>query len=104
MGMTLLFSAPVFANECESVNAFIQLGQSASKCVTAVQANNKEAREILHNYRFCSEVRMIRGAIEKSVDEMPVEQINQCANARQNEYTTAATALQKMYQLELRLK
>ena len=47
---------------------------------------------------------MIRTAIEKSVDEMPPEKVNQCANARQKEYTAAATALQKMYQLELRLK
>jgi hypothetical protein len=104
MGLGLLVSAPVFANECEPITAFIQLGRTAEKCVAAVQANNAEAKDILHNYRSCSEVRMIRSAIEKSVDEMPAEKINQCANTRQNEYTAAATALQKMYQLELRLK
>jgi hypothetical protein len=104
VGLTLLVTTPVFADECDSVNAFIQLGQSASKCVAAVQANNKEAKETLHNYRYCSEVTMIRGAIEKSVETMPAEKINQCANKRQGEYTAAATALQKMYQLELRLK
>ena len=104
MGMGLLVSATVFADECESVSAFIQLGQSASKCVAAIQANNKEAKETLQNYRYCSEVTMIRGAIEKSVETMPAEKVNKCANDREAEYTAAATALQKLYQLELRLK
>ena len=104
LSMSLFVATPVFANECEPITAFIQLGQTADKCVAAVQKNNKEAKDTLQNYRHCSEVRMIRGAIEKSVDEMPSEKINQCANTQQKEYTAAATALQKLYQLELHLK
>ncbi len=94
----------VSADECEPIQAFIQLGQSASKCVAAVQTNSREAREVMANYRYCSEVKLIRTAVEKSVDEMKPGRINHCANKQQREYTAAATALQKMYQLELRLK
>jgi hypothetical protein len=100
----MIVAAPVMASECEPVTAFIQLGQNAGKCVAAVQANNKEAKETLANYRHCSDVRMIRGAIEQSMEQMPAEKINECANTRQKEYTAAATALQKMYQLDLQLK
>ncbi|KPK12665.1 MAG: hypothetical protein AMJ68_01080 [Acidithiobacillales bacterium SG8_45] len=103
-GAILLFSPASFADQCEPIFAFIQLGQTADKCVAAVQKNNKEAKDTLQNYRHCSEVRMIRGAVEKSVNEMPADKINQCANDQQKEYTAAATALQKLYQLELHLK
>ena len=83
-GLSLAICAPVFANECEPVDAFIQLGQSASKCVAAIQANSEAAKETLSNYRPCSEVKMIRTAVEQGVDKMPAEQINACASKQQN--------------------
>ncbi len=92
------------ADECGPVKSFIQLSDSANKCIVAIQKNHKESRDVIRNYRYCSEVRLIRVAVENKLNSMPTARINKCANQQKKEYTAAATTLQKMYQLELSLK
>lgn len=97
--------APVArADECDPVKSFIQLSDSANKCITALEKNHKESRDLIKNYRYCSEVRMIRVAVEDEVNSMSPAKINKCAKKQQKEYTAAATTMQRLYQIELSLK
>ncbi len=100
----LILLAPVaWADECDPVKSFIQLSDSADKCIAALQKNHKESRDLIKNYRYCSEVRMIRVAVESKMNSMSSAKINKCANKQQKEYTAAATTMQRLYQLELSL-
>lgn len=102
-GLTLL--APVaWADGCDPVKSFIQLSDSANKCISALEKNHKERHDLIKNYRYCSEVRMIRVAVEDKVNSMSPAKINKCANKQQKEYTAAATTMQRLYQIELSLK
>lgn len=101
----LMLLAPVaWADECGPIKSFIQLSDNASKCISAIQKNHKESRDLIRNYRYCSEVRMIRVAVENKLNSMSQARINKCANKQRKEYTAAATTMQHLYQLELLIK
>jgi len=103
--MAMVLILPVAqADECDPVQDFIALGDRANKCVVAVRLNQREAVETFENDAHCKGVRSTRSGVEDIVGKMPPAAVNRCANKNQRLYTGAATALQKMYQLELSLK
>lgn len=101
----LMLLVPVaWADECEPVISFIQLGGDAGKCIAELQKNYKDSHNLINNYRYCSEVRLIRVAVENKVNSMSADKINKCANKQRREFTAAATTMQRLYQIELSLK
>jgi len=92
------------ADQCHSVDQFISIGKQADKCVVKIQSGEKAADSVLKDYGFCSNVRQVRGDIEKQMNELPVATFNKCAQRNLQAYTEAATAMHKLYQIELGLK
>lgn len=92
------------ADQCASVDQFISLGKQANKCVVKIQAGETPADTVLKDYGFCSSVRQSRGDVEKQMNQLPVAAFNKCAQRNLQAYTDAATAMHKLYQIELGLK
>jgi hypothetical protein len=92
------------ADQCGSISQFISLAKQADQCVVKIRKGDEPADSVLKGYEYCSNVRQFRGDIEKQMNELPVATFNQCAQKNLQAYTDAATAMHKLYQIELGLK
>lgn len=101
---TSLLSGTVLADQCLPVANFISLGQKAEKCVSEINLGKTPANSVLSNYGYCTNVRDARGDVEKKVGALPPATINTCAEKNIQAYTAAATAIHRLYQIELSLR
>ena len=99
-----LLPVTAVADKCVPVNNFIILGKQAEKCVSKIKLGKNSVNDVLSNYGFCTNVRDTRGDVEKGVKKLSVATINSCAKKDLPAYTAAATAIHRMYQIELRLQ
>lgn len=104
VAMAPAVSSLAAADQCLSVDQFISLGKQADKCVVKIQAGETSADSVLKEYGFCSNVRQFRGDVEKQMNQLPVATFNKCAQRNLHAYTEAATAMHRLYQIELGLK
>lgn len=92
------------ADQCVPVDNFIALGKSAEKCVSEINLGKNKANDVLANFGYCANVRDTRDDIEKKMNQLPVATMNRCAEKDMQSYTAAATAIHRLYQIELHLK
>ena len=101
---SLLFSGLASAGQCKPVIQFINLGKKAEKCVSKIEAGDTKAGEVMTHYGFCTNVRDERDQVQHQVNTLPATTLNNCAEKDLQAYSNAATALQRMYQIELQMK
>ena len=101
---TLLFSNIAVAGQCKPVIQFINLGKKAEKCVSKIETGDTLAGEVMAHYGFCTNVRDEREQIQDQMKTLPATTLNNCAEKDLQAYSNAATALQRMYQIELQMK
>ena len=101
---SLLFSGLASAGQCKPVIQFINLGKKAEKCVSKIEAGDTKAGEVMTHYGFCTNVRDERDQVQDQVNTLPATTLNNCAEKDLQAYSNAATALQRMYQIELQMK
>jgi len=99
-----LFSGAALADQCLPVTNFISLGQHAEKCVSEINLGKTPADRVLASYGYCTNVRDARSDVEKKVSALPPATINTCAEKNIQAYTDAATAIHRLYQIELSLR
>jgi hypothetical protein len=91
-------------NQCVPVKNFITLGENAEKCISEIRLGKQKANDVLANYGFCTNVRSVRDDVEKKISQLPPAMMNRCAEQNLQAYTDAATAIQRLYQIELQLQ
>lgn len=92
------------SDQCVPVNDFIVLGKSAERCVLEIKLGKEKANDVLAKYGFCTNVRDAREDVEKKLHQLPPATMNSCAKRNLQAYTDAASALQRLYQIELQLR
>jgi len=107
--ITLVFSSLVVcgnanAGQCNAVVQFINLGKKAEKCVSRIEAGDNRANEVLAHYGYCANVRNERDQVQDRLKTLPATTLNSCAEKDLRAYSDAATALQRLYQIELQMK
>jgi len=100
----LLFSGIAGAGQCKPVIQFINLGKKAEKCVSKIEAGDNKVDEVMAHYGFCTNVRDERDQVQDQMNTLPATTLNNCAGKDLQAYSNAATALQRMYQIELQMK
>lgn len=98
-----LLPGAAVADQCSPVTNFIKLGKKAEKCVSQINLGKTPANDVLSNYGYCTNVRDARGDVEKKVSALSPATINGCAGKNIQAYTDAATAIHRLYQIELSL-
>jgi len=101
---SLLFPAIASAGQCKPVIQFINLGKKAEKCVSKIEASDNKVDEVLSHYGFCTNVRNERDLVQDQIKTLPATTLNNCAEKDLQAYSNAATALQRLYQIELQMK
>lgn len=91
------------ADQCRPVTQFIDLGKKAEKCVSRIQSGEQKANDVLASYSFCANVRNERDGVQNRIKQLSAATINTCAERDLQAYTDAATAIQRLYQIELQL-
>jgi len=104
LATSLLFSGIASAGQCKPVIQFINLGKKAEKCVSKIEAGDTKIGEVMTHYGFCTNVRDERDQVQDQMNTLPATTLTSCAEKDLQAYSNAATALQRMYQIELQMK
>jgi len=100
----VLSAGTAAADPCKPVLQYINLGKKAEKCVSKIRADNNQANRVLAHYGYCTGVRETRDQVENHVKKLSATTLNSCAEKNLQAYSDAATAIQRLYQIELQLK
>lgn len=101
---SLLVFANANAGQCKTVIQFIDLGKKAQMCVSRIEKGENEANEVLAHYGYCTNVRNERDQVQDRMKTLSATTLNACAEKNLQAYSDAATALQRLYQIELQMK
>jgi hypothetical protein len=94
-------SSVAIADSCGPVQEFVQLGGLADRCLATTRAAGKEAATVFESANECRAARDGHVVVEARLAAMPKKEFDRCARQDQAAYTTAATSLLRLYQLEL---
>jgi len=100
----LLVSGNAGAGQCTAVAQFIDLGKKAEKCVSRIENGGGRANDVLTQYNYCTNVRNERDQIQDRMKTLSATTLNACTEKNLQAYSDAATALQRLYQIELQMK
>lgn len=100
----LVASGSASADSCKPVIQFIDLGKKAEKCVQKIQSGDAKANDVLAHYGFCANVRDARDGVQNQMKKLSATTLNSCAEKNLQAYSDAATAIQRLYQIELQLE
>lgn len=101
---SLLVFANANAGQCKAVIQFIDLGKKAEMCVSRIEEGESKANDVLTHYGYCTNVRNERDQIQDRLKMLSATTLNACAEKNLQAYSDAATALQRLYQIELQMK
>jgi len=104
LGICIVSTATANADSCKPVDQYINLGKKAEKCISKIEAVNTRAGEVLLHNGFCTHVREARDQVQSHIQQLPASTLNSCAEKNLQAYSDAASAIQRLYQIELQMK